>query len=145
MNKKEKIDLLVRYFWEDGYTIIKRKFGTYLSEPPKIGNYEIDILARRRKEYAMGICIEQTDLNDEHLLEKIRFLATRKTNFSKNPVVLFIGITNEIYGNVRELIYSLNSEARKNIRLFSLNTIMNNDLFTNKNLDLPKVSNNIFS
>lgn len=145
MNKKEKIDLLVRYFWEDGYTIIKRKFGTYLSDPPKIGNYEIDILARRRKEYAIGICIEPIDLNDNRLLEKIRFLATRKTNFSNNPVILFIGITGEIYGNVRELIYSLNSEARKNIRLFSLNKIMNYDLFTNKNLDLNNVSNNIFS
>ncbi len=150
--RKEKIDLLVKHFWEEGYSIIKRKFGIYLSDPPKIrrlskspidssesidrpsrrvSNYEIDILARKRKDYAIGLCLDSTDLNDSHILEKIRFLATRKTNYSNHPVCLFLGITNEIYNKVRELIYSLDYESRKNIKLFSLSEIKNYDLFTN--------------
>jgi hypothetical protein len=47
--RRRSIDLLVDQFWKYGFTTLKRKFGTYLPEPEKVGRFEIDVVARQKE------------------------------------------------------------------------------------------------
>jgi hypothetical protein len=118
--KRKNIDFLVEQFWKNGYLTISRKFGTYLPEPEKIGGFEVDIIARQGKDYALGITISEEDFKDSELLKRITFLATRHTKFTQKPVVLYIGIPEEHILLAKGLIDSLSNEIKTNIRLFKL-------------------------
>ena len=73
--KRKYIDLLVEEFWKQGYLTVSRKYGTYLPEPAKVGDYDVDIIARFKKNYAIGITLSEEDLNDHNLINKIKFLS----------------------------------------------------------------------
>ena len=118
--KRRTVDLLVEQFWKQGYLTIRRKYGTYLPEPSKIGEFEVDIIAKYKKNYAIGITIIEEDFTDKNLLEKINFLATRQTKFSNKKVLLFIGIPSEFFKNGKNVLDKISPEARKNIRLFQI-------------------------
>lgn len=128
--RKKNIDLLVSHLWKLGYTIIKRKFGTYLSEPPNVNGYEIDIVAKLHRQYAMGVCIDKKDLQDSKLLEKISYLASRKTKTGNKDVLLFISFPYEIYKTVKDLVSSLDLSIKKNISLVPVYETVQNDLFS---------------
>jgi len=128
--RKKNIDLLVSHLWKLGYTIIKRKFGTYLSEPPNVNGYEIDIVAKFHRQYAMGVCIDKKDLQDSKLLEKISYLASRKTKTGNKDVLLFISFPYEIYKTVKDLVSSLDLSIKKNISLVPVYETVQNDLFS---------------
>ena len=53
-NARKNVDQLVEQFWKRGYFTVSRKFGTYLPEPSKVGNFDVDIIARYKKDYAIG-------------------------------------------------------------------------------------------
>lgn len=118
--RRRNIDLLIEDFWRRGYRVVSRKYGTYLPEPSKVGSFDIDILARYKKDYAMGIIITNSDLTDDLLMEKIRFLATRKTKYSNKRVILFIGVHEENYKNVKALISILGEDIKKNIKIVAI-------------------------
>lgn len=118
--KRRNIDLLVEEFWRLGYLTVSRKFGTYLPEPSKVGKFEVDIVARQRKNYAIGITLSYSDLNDPSLIEKLNFLATRQTKYSNKRVILFVGVPKDLFKNMKVLIDSLNSEVKNNIKLFEI-------------------------
>jgi hypothetical protein len=118
--KRTSVDLLVDQFWKNGYLTISRKFGTYLPEPHRMGGYEVDIVARYKKDYALGITINEEDLESPDLKEKLRFLATRQTKFTNKRVLLFIGITNELRKKLELIINSLDENIRKNVKIQSL-------------------------
>jgi len=129
-NRKKNIDLLVSHLWKLGYTIIKRKLGTYLSEPPTVNGYEIDIVAKLHRQYAMGICIDKRDLKDSNLLEKLNYLASRKTKSGNKEVLLFMGFPFEIYKTVKDLVSSLDEPIRRNIYLVPVYETVQSDLFS---------------
>jgi hypothetical protein len=118
--KRKNIDYLVEQFWKNGYLTVSRKFGTYLPEPEKIGNFEVDIIAKQGKEYAVGITISEDDFKDPKLLDRISFLATRRTKFTQKQVLLYIGVPEEHLLLAKGLIDSLSNEIKNNIRLFNL-------------------------
>ena len=91
-DKRRSVDLLVEKFWKQGYLTVSRKFGTYLPEPGKVGDFEIDIIARYKKNYAIGITLTEADLKDSKIIEKLTYLATRQTKFSNKRVLLFVGV-----------------------------------------------------
>ncbi|MFA6978211.1 MAG: hypothetical protein WC209_02720 [Ignavibacteriaceae bacterium] len=128
--RKKNIDLLVSHLWKLDYTIIKRKLGTYLSEPPNVNGYEIDIVAKLHRQYAMGICIDKKDLQDSKLLEKISYLASRKTKTGNKDVLLFISFPYEIYKTVKDLVSSLELSIKKNIFLVPVYETVQSDLFS---------------
>jgi len=130
LNRKKNIDLLVSHLWKLGYTIVKRKLGTYLSEPPSINGYEIDIVAKHHRQYAMGVCVEKNDLKDSLFLEKLNFLASRKTKSGKKDVLLFVGFPYDIYKTIKDLVSSLDDSIRKNIYLVPVYEVVQNDLFS---------------
>lgn len=118
--KRKNIDLLVEKFWKQGYLTVSRKFGTYLPEPAKVGNFEVDVIGRQKKNYAIGITLSENDLNNSDLTEKLTYLATRQTKFTNKKVLLFVGVPMDYYKNAKALIDLLDPEARKNIRLFQI-------------------------
>jgi len=120
LTKRKNVDLLVEQFWKHGYLTIKRKFGTYLPEPAKVGDFDVDIIARYKKNYAIGITLTEEDLNDPAVKEKINFLATRQTKFTNKKVLLFIGVPEEHLKNAKALIDLLNQDVKRNIRLFPI-------------------------
>ncbi|MFA4923451.1 MAG: hypothetical protein WC557_04585 [Ignavibacteriaceae bacterium] len=129
-NRKKNIDLLVSHLWKLGYTIIKRKLGTYISAPPTVNGYEIDIVAKLHRQYAMGICIEKKDLQDSKLLEKLNYLASRKTKTGNKEVLLFMGCPFEIYKTVKDLVSSLDDSVKRNIYLVPVYETVQSDLFS---------------
>lgn len=120
--RRKNVDYLVNQFWRKGYLTISRKFGTYLPEPHTIGGYEVDVVARHRNQYALGITINDEDLkNKAALVEKFKYLATRQTRKSKLPVMLFIGFRGENFKEIKFLVDKLEPNIQKNIKLFTLN------------------------
>ncbi len=130
LKRKKNIDLLVSHLWKLGYTIIKRKMGTYLSEPPNVNGCEIDIVAKLHRQYAMGICIDKNHLQDSKLLEKISCLASKKTKTGNKDVLLFISFPYEIYKTVKDLVSSLDHPIKKNIFLVPVYETVQSDLFS---------------
>jgi hypothetical protein len=118
--KRRTIDLLVEQFWKRGYLTVSRKFGTYLPEPSKIGKFEVDIIAKYKNNYALGITLTDEDLNDPFITDRLNFLATRQTKYTNKKVLLFIGAPSSIFGNAKIITEKLEPEARKNIRLFPI-------------------------
>lgn len=117
-DRRKDIDLLVEQFWKRGYLTLSRKFGTYLPEPSSIGGFEVDIIARQRDNYAIGLTLNQNDLFDNTLINRLRYLATRQTKNSNKKVLLFIGVTKADFTTAKKLLNSIEDDIRKNIRLF---------------------------
>ena len=120
LDKRKYVDTLVKNFWKLGYMTVKRKYGTYLPEPEKVGEFDIDIVARQKKDYAIGITLTAEELSNPKLLEKIIYLATRHTKFSNRKVQLFLGVPSKHYKKMKLLIEHLEDEVRKNIKLISI-------------------------
>jgi len=118
--KRKYVDRLVNNFWKMGYMTVKRKFGTYLPEPEKVGGFDVDIIARQKDTYAIGISVQDDDLNNPGLLKKINFLATRRTKFSNRKVLLFLGIPSKYFKRIKLLIDELPDEVKRNIKLISV-------------------------
>jgi hypothetical protein len=120
--KRNSVDLLVDQFWKNGYLTISRKFGIYLPEPQRMGGFDVDIVARFKKEYAIGITLNEEDIENPELKEKIKFLATRQTKFTNKRVLLFIGISLDLRKKIELIINSLDENIRKNIKIQSFNS-----------------------
>ncbi len=118
--KRQNIDYLIEEFWKNGYLTISRKFGTYLPEPEKIGGFDVDIIARQNKDYALGITLASDDFKNPKLLERIIFLSTRHTRFTQKPVQLYIGVPEEQFQLAKGLIDSFTNDIKTNIKLISL-------------------------
>jgi hypothetical protein len=117
IDKRKSIDLLVDHFWKQGYMSISRKYGRYLPEPDRIGNFEVDVVARYKKNYAIGITVSKEDLRDASFLERVSYLATRQTKFSNQKVILFIGIPQELFKKTNILLDNIDPETKKNIHI----------------------------
>lgn len=119
---QEKIDELITYFWKNGFLTVKRKFGTFLPPPEHIGNYEIDALGKCVQKFAIGITLSDSDLKDKKLIEKLIFLATRHSKFSKQNVVLFVGVPKNSLTDAKAILLNIDEKIRKNIKLVPITT-----------------------
>lgn len=117
-DRRKEIDLLVEHFWKKGYLTLSRKFGTYLPEPSDIGGFQVDIIARQKNNYAIGITLNKDDLNDNTLLNRLIYLATRQTRNTNKKVSLFVGVNKSDYSIVKSYLNQIEEDIRKNIRLF---------------------------
>lgn len=117
-DRRKEIDLLIEQFWKRGYLTLSRKFGTYLPEPSNIGGFEVDIVARLKNNYAIGITLNNDDLKNASLFNRLRYLATRQTRNSNKKVLLFVGVNKSDQSRAKSLLSHLEDDVRKNIRLF---------------------------
>ena len=119
-NARKNVDQLVDQFWKRGYITVSRKFGTYLPEPSKVGNFDVDIIARYKKDYAIGLTLTEQDLQNINLCEKLIYLATRHTKYSNKKVRLFVGVPAVCFKQMKLLIEQLDPDVQKNIKLFQI-------------------------
>jgi hypothetical protein len=119
-NIRKNVDQLVEQFWKRGYLTVSRKFGTYLPEPSKVGNFDVDIIARYKKDYAIGLTLTEQDLQNINLSEKITYLATRHTKYTNKKVRLFVGVPVNYFKQAKILIEQLDKDVQQNIKLFQI-------------------------
>jgi len=119
-NERKNVDQLVQQFWKRGYFTVSRKFGTYLPEPSKVGNFDVDIIARYKTDYAIGITLAEQDLQKINLSEKLTYLATRHTKYSNKKVKLFVGVPVICFKQAKILIEQLDADVQKTIKLFQI-------------------------
>ena len=115
--RQRNVDDLINHFWKNGYLTLSRRYGKYLPEPSKIGEYDVDAIGRLKKKYAIGVILSSEDLEDPKIYSKLEYLATRHTKFSNRKVKLFVGVPKELFNKVKLFIGNLTEEAQKNIKL----------------------------
>jgi len=117
ISERKAIDLLVNEFWRLGFLTVSRRLGTYLPEPEEIGKFKVDVIGRLREKYAIGITLDKEDIFTSNLIEKINYLASRKTRFSDKPILLLIGVPDIYFKQVKELLLSVDEKVKRNIKL----------------------------
>lgn len=122
---RKKVDLLINQFWKKGYLTVSRRYGTYLPEPGMVGRFNVDIVARLKNDYAIGINLSSKEFLNSDLADKLVYLATRKTKYTNKRVKLFVGVPTDNFEQAKQLVDTLEDEVRKNISLFQ---IMENSL-----------------
>jgi len=120
ISERKTIDLLINEFWRLGYFTISRRLGTYLPEPENVGKFSVDVIGRQKDKYAIGIILTKEDIYKSDFLEKIDYLASRKSRSSGKQITLFIGVTNSYYKRVKELISNVDEKVRRNIKLVQI-------------------------
>lgn len=121
IDRQRDIDLLIDQFWRRGFLTIYRKHGKYLPSPESIGGYEVDVIAKCKDSFAIGLLVaDEALLLPERLLNKISFLASRQSKNSNKKVHLFIGVSSKAFQRAKLLIDQLDDNFKKNIRLLPI-------------------------
>lgn len=117
ISERKAIDLLVNEFWRLGFFTVSRRLGTYLPEPEDIGKFKVDVIGRQKDKYAIGITLNKEAIFNPTLIEKINYLASRKTRTSDKPILLLIGVVDIYFKQVKELLLSVDENVKRNIKL----------------------------
>lgn len=117
VSERKAIDNLVSEFWRLGFFTIRRRLGTYLPEPENVGKFKVDVIGRLKEKYAIGITLSPEEIFSSDLIEKINYLASRKTKFSDKPILLLIGVPEINFKQVKEILSNVDGKYRKNIKL----------------------------
>ncbi len=98
-----------------------RKFGTYLPEPSNIGGFEVDVIAKQKDNFAIGITLNDQDFKDSSgVKNKLTYLAQRQTKGTNKKVQLFVGVSIINFKYAKTLLDELDPETKKNIKLFQI-------------------------
>lgn len=120
-DRRRDVDLLIEEFWKKGYLTLYRKFGTYLPEPSNIGEFEVDVIAKLKDNFAIGITLSDQDFKDSSFIKnKLSYLAQRQTRGSNKKVQLFVGVSLLNLKYAKTLLEELDPETKKNIKLFPI-------------------------
>jgi len=125
-DRRKDVDLLIEEFWRKGYLTIYRKYGTYLPEPSSIGGFEVDVIAKQKDNYAIGITLTDQDFKDASFVKnKLSYLAQRQTRGSNKKVLLFVGVSVSNLKFAKALLDELDPDTRKNIKLLQISERQN--------------------
>lgn len=120
-DRRKDVDSLIEHFWKRGYLTVSRKYGTYLPEPDKIGIYDVDVIARYKDSYAIGIVLNDEDFFDiAKTQNRLVYLSTRQTKFNGKKVALFVGVSLKNYTKAKKIVDNLPNEVKRNIRLVQI-------------------------
>jgi len=120
-DRRKDVDLLIEEFWKKGYLTLFRKFGTYLPEPSNIGGFEVDVIAKQKDNFAIGINLIDSDFKDSAALKnKLTYLAQRQTRGTNKTVQLFVGVSLLNYKYAKSLVDELDPETKRNVKLFQI-------------------------
>jgi len=125
--EKDRVDSLIEHFWKNGFLTVSRKYSKYLPNPSKIGEFEVDAVGKLNKKMIFGLTLTESDLSKPTILRKIRFLANQQNKYSSKPVVLFLGVQENLIPLAKKLISNLDEETQKQIKIVSTST--EEDLF----------------
>lgn len=120
-DRRKDVDSLIEHFWKRGYLTVSRKYGTYLPEPDKIGIYDVDVIARYKDSYAIGIVLNDEDFFDiAKTQNRLVYLSTRQTKFNGKKVALFVGVSLKNFTKAKNIVDNLPNEVKRNIRLVQI-------------------------
>lgn len=120
-DRRKDVDLLIEEFWKKGYLTLYRKYGTYLPEPSNIGGFEVDVIAKQKENFAIGInLIDQDFKNPAELKNKLAYLAQRQTSGTNKKVQLFVGVSIINFKYAKSLMDELDPETKRNVKLFQI-------------------------
>ena len=120
-DRRRDVDLLIEEFWKKGYLTLFRKFGTYLPEPSNIGGFEVDVIAKHKGNFAIGITLNDQDfLDPSSIRNKLAYLAHRQTRGTNKKVQLFVGVSIINFKYAKTLLDELDPDTKKNIKLFQI-------------------------
>ncbi|MBK7228678.1 MAG: hypothetical protein IPH97_07400 [Ignavibacteriales bacterium] len=120
-DRRKDVDLLIEEFWKKGYLTLYRKYGTYLPEPSNIGGFEVDVIAKQKENFAIGInLIDQDFKNPAELKNKLAYLAQRQTRGTNKKVQLFVGVSLINFKYAKSLMDELDPETKRNVKLFQI-------------------------
>lgn len=120
-DRRRDVDLLIEEFWKKGYLTLYRKFGTYLPEPSNIGGFEVDVIAKQKDNFAIGITFNDQDFKEPLMIKnKLSYLANRQTKGTNKKVQLFVGVSLLNLKYAKALLDELDPETKKNIKLFQI-------------------------
>jgi hypothetical protein len=122
ISHRERVESLISQFWKEGYLTLSRKHGSFLPAPERIGSYEIDALGKFKKNYVIGITLNEEDLINPKILAKINYLSSRNTIYSQKKVKLFVAVPSKDLTKAYELITKLPAENRDCIKLVPITT-----------------------
>ena len=88
-----------------------------MPEPENIGRFKVDAIGRQKEKYAIGITLSKEEIFSSNLIEKINFLASRKTRSSDKPILLLVGVPDIYFKQVKEILLNVDEKFRKNIKL----------------------------
>lgn len=117
---REKVDLLIDHFWQNGYLTLSRKYGTYLPAPPKMGDYEIDAVAKYKKKIAIGLTVTEEELNNPNFITKLDFLTHYNHQYPQSRITLFLGVPYNSVVKASLIVSSLAEETQKQIKVVTL-------------------------
>lgn len=120
ISERKAIDLLVREFWRLGFFTLSRRLGTYLPEPANIGRFKVDAIGRLKEKYAIGITLNEENIFNSDLIEKINYLASRRTKHSDKSIILLIGVPDKHFKQVKEILLNVDEKFRKNLKLIRI-------------------------
>lgn len=113
---------LAKFFWKSGYLACQRKYAKFLPEPEKIGKYSVDIVAKKKDRFAIGIILTPNDFkNPQILIDKLVYLSSLNNSYENDPILLFIGVEPEYFNQLKELVSSIPEKYRRKIKIFSVN------------------------
>ena len=137
-DRRKEVDLLVEEFWKKGYSTLYRKFGTYLPEPSNIGGFEVDVIARQKDNFAIGITFNDQEFkNPSSIKDKLIFLAQRQKRGTNRKVQLFVGVSLSNLKYAKALLDELDVSIKKNIKLFPITE--KSDLMNHKENKTDKI------
>ena len=120
VSERKAIDSLVSEFWRLGFFTVSRRLGTYLPEPEYVGRFKVDAIGRLKEKYAIGITLNEEEILKPDLIEKINYLASRKSKFSDKPILLLIGVAENHFKQLKEIMLNVDEKYRKNIKLIRI-------------------------
>ena len=120
LSQKEKVDLLIDQFWQNGFLTTSRKYGKYLPEPRPLGRYEVDAMGKLKKNLAIAITLNKEEIDLPETKRKIQYLVSKYSKNSTRTVFLFVGAPSNMLFKAKMMISELSPEISKNIRLVAI-------------------------
>ncbi|HOJ37557.1 MAG TPA: hypothetical protein PLI27_08600 [Ignavibacteriales bacterium] len=119
--QENRIKDLIRFFWKFGFQPIEIRGSKYLNTPKNIGDYQIDIVAKRNDTYAIGIIVNDNEFeNQNNLIKKISFLASLKNKYNSKDIYLFLGCSKDNFENLKRLLNFVTQKYIHKIKVFYL-------------------------
>ncbi|GAB4130320.1 MAG: hypothetical protein Fur0015_04190 [Ignavibacteriales bacterium] len=117
---KDRVDALISQIWKSGYLTISRKYGKFLPPPKPIGEFDVDVVAKYKRKYMIGLLINEKDIADPKLTNKLIYLSSRNTKYTNEKVTLLLGVSDKNKDALKEIIDKLPEENRRQIKIYQV-------------------------
>lgn len=117
---KERVDALISQIWKSGYLTISRKYGKFLPKPKPIGEFDVDVIAKYKKKYIIGLVVNDNDLNDSKFVNKLIYLSSRNTKYTNEKVTLLLGVSEKNEEQLQLIVKQLPEANRNQIKIYKV-------------------------